>query len=76
MIHIGARYIKNKGNLLEENLESNILQQIALIMQKADSFATGTLGVFGPIRITYDRAIGAVLHVADLMKRLVHDSYG
>ncbi len=36
MIHIGARYIKNKGNLLEENLESNILQQIAVIIQKAD----------------------------------------
>jgi len=76
MIHIGARYIKNKGKLLEENLKSNILQQIAGIMQKADILATGTLEVFGPIRMAYDSAIGAVLHVADLMTRLVHDSYG
>tara|TARA_B110000116_G_scaffold244004_1_gene234177 strand:+ start:692 stop:889 length:198 start_codon:yes stop_codon:yes gene_type:complete len=62
MIHVGARYIKNKGKLLEENLESNILQQVAAIMQNPDTFATGTLGVFGPIHMAYDSAISAVLH--------------
>jgi len=45
-------------------------------MQNPNTFATGTLGVFGPIRMAYDSAISAVLHVADLMTRLVHDSYG
>ena len=40
------------------------------------NIATGTLGVFGPTRMAYDRAIGAVRHVANLMTQLVHDSYG
>ena len=152
-----ASYIEDQCGLIEDNLETTILQQIAVIMQKADSFAagelyldgiqnvlsqreftdseparnalqlleertymenflgsalhsqfdgvtvviagegdwkelkecsivlarygtpdiaTGTLGVFGPTRMAYDRAIGAVRHVANLMTQLVHDSYG
>ena len=38
--------------------------------------ATGAVGVFGPTRMAYDRAIGAVRHVANLMTSLVHESYG
>lgn len=54
--------MKDTLKLLEENLESNILQQVAAIMQNPDTFATGTLGVFGPIRMAYNSAISAVLH--------------
>jgi heat-inducible transcriptional repressor len=38
--------------------------------------ATGAVGVLGPTRMAYDRAIGAVRHVANLMTSLVHESYG
>jgi heat-inducible transcriptional repressor len=41
-----------------------------------DGFATGTLGVLGPTRMPYDRAIGSVRYVAELMSNLVGDLYG
>ena len=43
----GASYIEDQVKLVEDNLESNILQQIAAIMQKADSFAAGELYLDG-----------------------------
>ena len=41
-----------------------------------EGFATGTLGVLGPTRMPYGRAISAVRYVADLMSDLVSDLYG
>jgi heat-inducible transcriptional repressor len=41
-----------------------------------EGFATGTLGVIGPTRMPYGRAISAVRYVADLMSDLVSDLYG
>ena len=38
--------------------------------------ASGLLGVVGPLRMTYDRAIGAVRYVSHLMSDLVSDWYG
>jgi heat-inducible transcriptional repressor len=38
--------------------------------------ATGTLGVLGPTRMRYGRAISAVRYVAGLMSNLVFDVYG
>jgi heat-inducible transcriptional repressor len=38
--------------------------------------ATGLLGVVGPIRMPYDRTIGAVRYVSELMTSLVSEWYG
>jgi heat-inducible transcriptional repressor len=37
--------------------------------------ATGALGVLGPTRMPYSRAISAVRYVSDLMSDLVSDLY-
>lgn len=41
-----------------------------------EGFATGALGVLGPTRMPYGRAISTVRYVADLMSDLVSDLYG
>lgn len=41
-----------------------------------EGFATGSLGVLGPTRMPYGRAISTVRYVADLMSDLVSDLYG
>ncbi|MEY4222501.1 MAG: Heat-inducible transcription repressor HrcA [Chloroflexota bacterium] len=41
----------------------------------ADDVATGTVGVFGPTHMAYDRAIGTVRFVAALMTDLVVENY-
>jgi heat-inducible transcriptional repressor len=41
----------------------------------APGFATGALGVLGPIRMAYGRTISAVRYVAGLMSDLVIESY-
>jgi heat-inducible transcriptional repressor len=38
--------------------------------------ATGALGVFGPTRMAYGRAISTVRYVAELMTDMVQDAYG
>ncbi|MBM4464201.1 MAG: heat-inducible transcription repressor HrcA [Chloroflexi bacterium] len=38
--------------------------------------ATGNLGVLGPRRMPYGRAISAVRYVANLMSELIHELYG
>jgi len=40
-----------------------------------EGFATGALGVLGPTRMPYGRAIGTVRYVADLMSDMVSDLY-
>ncbi len=41
-----------------------------------NNVATGALGVLGPTRMAYGRAISTVRYVAELMTDLVHDAYG
>ena len=36
----------------------------------------GALGVLGPVRMPYERAVGAVKYVSDLMSRLLRELYG
>ncbi len=38
--------------------------------------AVGVLGVFGPVRLPYERAVSSVRYVARLMTQLVRDLYG
>jgi heat-inducible transcriptional repressor len=38
-------------------------------------FSTGALGVVGPTRMLYGRAISAVRFVAELLSDLVHETY-
>ena len=54
------------------------LRECSMVLARygTPNVATGAVGVFGPIRMAYDRAIGAVRHVANLMTSLVHESYG
>jgi len=40
------------------------------------NIATGALGVFGPTRMAYGRAISTVRYVAELMTDMVQDAYG
>jgi heat-inducible transcriptional repressor len=51
---------------------------LALILSRygVEGGASGLLGVVGPLRMTYDRTIGAVRYVAGLMSDLVGDWYG
>ncbi len=41
----------------------------------APGYATGALGVLGPIRMAYGRTISAVRYVAGLMSDLVIDTF-
>ncbi len=38
--------------------------------------ARGTLGVLGPVRMPYERAVGAVQYISSLMSRLLRELYG
>lgn len=50
---------------------------LALVLSRygVEGGASGLLGVVGPLRMTYDRTIGAVRYVAGLMSDLVGDWY-
>jgi heat-inducible transcriptional repressor len=48
---------------------------IVLARYGAPDYATGTLGVVGPIRMHYGRAISAVRFVASVLGELVYDTY-
>lgn len=54
------------------------LSSCSMVMARygVEGFATGTLGVVGPTRMPYGRAISAVRYVADLMSDLVSELYG
>lgn len=41
-----------------------------------NNIATGALGVLGPTRMSYGRAISTVRYVAELMTDLMHETYG
>ncbi len=53
------------------------LSSCSMVMARygVEGFATGTLGVVGPTRMPYGRAISAVRYIADLMSDLVSDVY-
>ncbi len=48
---------------------------VVLARYGVEGFASGALGVLGPIRMPYGRAISTVRFVADLMSELVSDLY-
>jgi heat-inducible transcriptional repressor len=50
---------------------------LALVLSRygVEGGASGLLGVVGPLRMTYDRTIGAVRYVSRLMSDLVSDWY-
>ncbi|MCS7219763.1 MAG: heat-inducible transcriptional repressor HrcA [Anaerolineae bacterium] len=54
------------------------LRDISLVLSRygVQEGATGLLGVIGPIRMPYDRAISAVRYVSMLMSDLLHEWYG
>ncbi len=54
------------------------LRDLSLILARygVEGGATGLLGVVGPLRMPYDRTIGAVRYVSQLMSDLVGDWYG
>ncbi len=53
------------------------LRDCSLILARygVPDYATGAVGVLGPMRMPYNRAISAVRYVADLMSNLVSDLY-
>ena len=53
------------------------LSTCSLVLAKygVAGFATGALGVLGPTRMPYGRAISTVRYVADLMSDMVSDLY-
>jgi heat-inducible transcriptional repressor len=53
------------------------LRDYSLVLARygATEYATGALGVIGPMRMPYNRAISAVRYVADLMSDMVSDLY-
>ncbi|HEX9013720.1 MAG TPA: HrcA family transcriptional regulator, partial [Anaerolineaceae bacterium] len=54
------------------------LRQVSIVLARygAPGLATGTLGVLGPIRMPYGRAISTVRFMAGLLSDLVADSLG
>jgi heat-inducible transcriptional repressor len=54
------------------------LRDITIILARYGSGdrISGLLGVIGPVRMWYDRSIGAVRFVSDLMSEMVEDIYG
>jgi heat-inducible transcriptional repressor len=54
------------------------LRQISLVLGRygVGDQATGLLGIVGPMRMAYDRSVGAVRFVAGLMSEIVEETYG
>jgi len=54
------------------------LRGVSLVLARygANDRASGLLGVIGPVRMWYDRSIGAVRFVSDLMSEMVEEIYG
>jgi heat-inducible transcriptional repressor len=54
------------------------LRELSLVLSRygVAGGATGLLGVVGPLRMSYDRTIGAVQYVSQLMSDMVSDWYG
>jgi len=54
------------------------LRGVSIILARygVNDRASGLLGVIGPVRMWYDRSIGAVRFVSDLMSEMVEEIYG
>jgi heat-inducible transcriptional repressor len=54
------------------------LRDVSIVLARygAADRVSGLLGVIGPVRMWYDRSIGAVRFVSDLMSEMVEDIYG
>jgi heat-inducible transcriptional repressor len=54
------------------------LRDVSIVLARYGSGdrITGLLGVIGPVRMWYDRSIGAVRFVSGLMSEMVEDIYG
>lgn len=54
------------------------LRDVSIVLARYGSGdrVSGLLGVIGPVRMWYDRSIGAVRFVSDLMSEMVEDIYG
>jgi len=54
------------------------LREYGLVLTRygVDDYALGALGLLGPIRMPYERAISAARYVAELMSELVRSHYG
>ena len=54
------------------------LRDVSIILARygAGDRVSGLLGVIGPVRMWYDRSIGAVRFISDLMSEMVEDIYG
>jgi heat-inducible transcriptional repressor len=54
------------------------LSEVSVVLARygIDDQATGALGVLGPIRMQYGRAVSVVRYVSQLMSDLVNDLYG
>lgn len=54
------------------------LRDIGLVISRygVGERATGLLGVVGPVRMAYDRSVGAVRFVAGIMSEIVEEMYG
>jgi heat-inducible transcriptional repressor len=54
------------------------LSEVSVVLARygIDDEATGALGVLGPIRMRYDRAVSVVRYVSQLMSDLISDLYG
>jgi heat-inducible transcriptional repressor len=54
------------------------LKECSMVLARygAQGYATGAMGVLGPIRMSYGRTISAVRYVAGLMSDLVIESFG
>lgn len=59
----------------EGNWEELQACSVVLARYGVEDVATGALGVLGPTRMAYGRAIGAVRFVAGLLTSLVYDTY-
>jgi len=68
----GVRVIIGGEGLWEELSDCSLV----LSCYGVNNQATGDLGVLGPRRMPYGRAISAVRYVANLMSELIHDLYG
>jgi heat-inducible transcriptional repressor len=53
------------------------LQEYGIVLTRygVDGYALGALGLLGPVRMPYERAISMVRYVAELMSELVHSLY-
>jgi heat-inducible transcriptional repressor len=58
--------------------QRNELSDFSVVLSRygVNGYATGALGVFGPLRMHYARSVSAVRFVSQLLSTLVFDMYG